>query len=115
MLPAANRMRTAADFSETTRRGTKVSRGRVVVYLNPAVDRSSAPLVGLVVGKVVGGSVQRHRAARRLRGALAPLIPELPVGSRVVVRALAGADTDPDLGEQVRAGLLTAIERVRGS
>jgi hypothetical protein len=46
---------------------------------------------------------------------MATLMQTLPTGTRVVVRALAGADTDPDLGEQVRAGLLTAIERVRGS
>ena len=99
-------MRAAADFTETTRRGTKVARGPVVVYLLPSDDPRPA-VAGLIVGKVVGGSVQRHRAARRIRAALAPLMADLDPGTRIVVRALVGADTDPGLpavvGEAVAA------------
>lgn len=113
MLPAAHRMRAAADFSETTRRGAKVSRGRVVVYVlrGPGIEPA---LVGLVAGKAVGGSVQRHRAARRIRGAMAALVGLLPPGSRVVVRALPGADVDPALADHVHGGLTAALERSRG-
>lgn len=113
MLPAAHRMRAAADFSETTRRGSKVSRGPVVVYVLLGSGPEPAR-VGLVTGKVVGGSVQRHRAARRIRGALTGVVADLPTGSRVVVRALAGADADPALPQHVQAGLATALDRSRG-
>lgn len=108
MLPAANRMRAAADFAHTTRRGTKVTRGSVVVYLTGAED-SGEPRVGLVVSKAVGNSVVRHRVSRRIRGAVRPLLPSLPPGSRMVVRALPGAATDGELaqsiGDAVAAGL----------
>lgn len=121
MLPAANRMRAAADFSETTRRGTKVSRGSVVVYAwAPDAGAVAMPapvtgpaIVGLIVGKAVGGSVERHRASRRIRGALRPLVPSLPSGTRIVVRALPGADTDPGLATSVAAGITRALDRVR--
>lgn len=110
MLPAAHRMRTAADFTDTTRRGTKVARGPVVVYLR-LVDEARPARVGLIVGKVVGGSVERHRAARRIRGALTPLVAELAPGTRVVVRALHGADTDPSLADAVRDAVMAAQAR----
>lgn len=74
--------------------------------------------VGVVVSKSVGGSVERHRAARRIRGAVRPLLPLLPSGSRVVVRALPGADTDPKLAGSVTTGVeraLTAPSRRRAS
>ena len=104
MLPAANRLRTAADFRETTRRGGKTARVSVVVYAAGSSD-DLPPRVGLIVGRSVGGSVVRHRVSRRIRGAIAPLLPGLPRGSRIVVRALPQAAHDPQLDAHVRAGL----------
>jgi len=104
MLPAANRLRTAADFRETTRRGARVTRGCVVVYLNRH-DGPLEPRVGVIVSKAVGGSVQRHRAARRIRAAVRPLLIDVPLGAVVVVRALPGADTDPGLPHDVGSGV----------
>jgi ribonuclease P protein component len=113
MLPAANRMRTAADFTHTTRRGTKVTRGSVVVYVAVHED-CSPPRIGLIVSKAVGNSVVRHRVARRIRGALAPLLPQLSPGTRVVVRALPGAVADPALAEQVADGVTAGLARGMG-
>ena len=122
MLPAANRMRSAADFSETTRRGRKVARGCVVVYAQVpdgmtdpdlAIDRTEPGRVGLIVGKVVGGSVERHRAARRIRGAMAAHVPALPPGTRVVVRALKGADADAGLAADLTSALTSALAGAR--
>lgn len=104
MLPAAHRMRRAADFTLTTRSGRRLTRGPVVAYLDSAPDAtapSGPALVGLIVGRAVGGSVARHAVARRIRGAMAPLLPDLPHGSRVVIRALAGAADDRDLPARV--------------
>jgi ribonuclease P protein component len=116
MLPAAHRLRTAADFRDTTRRGTKVPRGSVVVYLAPphggSPEEAPPPRVGLIVGKNVGGSVQRHRAARRIRAVVAPLLAALPTGSTVVIRALPGADIDPELADHVSRGLRAGVERL---
>jgi len=57
--------------------------------------------VGFVVGKTVGGSVVRHRVARRLRAQMSHRLAALPSGSATVVRALpAAADaTSEQLGE----------------
>ena len=104
MLPAANRLRTAADFRETTRRGFRVTRGSVVVYLTRH-DAPDEPRVGVIVSKAIGGSVQRHRAARRIRAAVGPLLATVPRGATIVVRALPGADTDPRLRHDVDSGL----------
>jgi ribonuclease P protein component len=40
------------------------------------------------VNKTVGGSVKRHRLARKVRHAVAPNIATLPTGSLLVIRAL---------------------------
>lgn len=74
---------------------------------------SGAPIVGLVVGKSVGGSVVRHRVSRRLRAQLAGRIDRLPAGSATVVRALPGAAeaSSADLGRD----LDSAIAKVTAS
>ena len=111
MLPPAHRMRRGADFTQTTRQGTKVSRGRVVCYVYRPADEVGPGLAGLIVGKIVGNSVARHRASRRIRACLAPVIRGLPEGTRVVVRALAGADSDPGLCRDVTSAIHGALER----
>jgi ribonuclease P protein component len=62
---------------------------------------------GLVVSKAVGGSVVRTRVARRLRHQLRPLVPLLPAGTDLVVRAAPAAATAPSvaLGQDLRAAL----------
>ncbi len=104
MLPAEHRLRRPKDFLTTTRRGLRAGRGYVVVHFQPPASAVSAAapighgggLVGFTVNKSIGGSVVRHRVVRQLRVAVLPLLPELPAGSRLVVRALppaAGAST----------------------
>ncbi|MDT7574979.1 MAG: ribonuclease protein component [Pseudonocardiales bacterium] len=67
----------------------------------------AAPRVGLIVGRTVGGSVERHRVSRRLRAQLAARLDRLPAGSGTVVRALpaAGAATSATLGADLDAAL----------
>lgn len=52
-------------------------------------------MAGFAVSKAVGGAVVRNRVKRRLRAIVAGELASLPLGSKVVVRALpaaAGAD-----------------------
>jgi ribonuclease P protein component len=113
VLPAANRLRTAADFRDTTRRGVKSARGCVVVYLKAPIAPVpySDPRVGVIVTKAVGGAVERHRAARRIRGAVRPLLATLPRGASLVVRALPGADTDANLTRDLSACVASVVHR----
>lgn len=111
MLPAAHRLRQRSDFSTTVRRGRRRGTPQLVVHLwlpdqAPDKERSDTvtrhqdpqgrapyapPRAGLVVSKAVGGSVVRHRVARRLRHVLRGPVTDLPPGAMLVVRALAPA------------------------
>ena len=99
MLPPAHRLHRAADFTEVVRRGRRAGTPLLTVHLLPAaaglegvdrerVDREGvvpAPArAGLVVSKAVGGSVVRHRTARRLRALLRPRLAGLGDGVQVV-------------------------------
>ena len=94
MLPAKNRLRTSKDFALTTKTGVRATSLSLVVYLktNSSIQadasESSAPLIGLIVNKSVGGSVVRHRVSRQLRHLAATHISNIPSGSRLVIRAL---------------------------
>jgi ribonuclease P protein component len=79
-----------------------------VVYLATNPDSSPAR-VGVVVSSSVGGSVVRHRAARRIRAAAAESLGRLPLGSRLVIRALPGADREPGLNRQVTDGITAVL------
>jgi ribonuclease P protein component len=68
------------------------------------------PRAGLVVSKAVGGSVVRTRVARRLRHQLQPLLPALPAGTRLVVRAAPAAATAAS--DALAADLRAAVERL---
>jgi ribonuclease P protein component len=106
-------MRRGADFTLTTRNGTKVVRGRVAAYVHLTSHPDS--LVGLIVGKAVGNSVVRHRVSRRLRGAVSGLVEDLPTGSRVVLRALPGAEQDAGLTQDVVHAITLASKRASSS
>ena len=97
MLPVDARLTTSSDFARTTKSGIRVTSEHFVGYLyihpeeNLSTEKVSAKC-GLVINKTVGGSVKRHRLARKVRHAVAPLISTLPTRSLLVVRALKQSD-----------------------
>ena len=104
MLPSVNRMRRSTDFASVVRDGERARGGRVVVHQRLGLG-PSAPLVGFVVSRGVGGSVVRHRVSRRLRAQVARRIGVLPPGSGTVVRAL------PSAAEATSAQLGAALDQ----
>ncbi len=68
------------------------------------------PKVGLVVAKSVGGSVQRHRVARRLRHAARTVLDELEPSDRIVIRARPSSRhaISARLEQQLRVALVKA-------
>jgi len=125
VLPAGARLRRREDFALVVRRGRRAGRGTLVVhYLPPPPvplpsrpagrdgDGASVPLasVGFVVGRTVGGSVDRHRVVRRLRHLVRDRLDRLPAGARLVVRALPAA-RDADSATLGR-DLDSALDRV---
>lgn len=65
------------------------------------------------MSKAVGGSVQRHAVARRLRHVVRPRLAELPVGAHVVVRALpaAATATSAELAADLDGALASALRK----
>lgn len=110
MLPAAHRLRTSREFSQVVRGGRRAGRPLLTVHLDTAGPGRTA---GLVISKAVGGSVVRHRVARRLRHLLAERLPLLPEGTRLVVRAAPAAATAPSaaLGADLDRALARLVTR----
>ena len=112
MLPPASRLRSSTDFTEVVRRGRRAGAPLLTVHLL-AGDGGAAPRAGLVVSRAVGGSVVRHRTARRLRHLLAPRLAGVPAGTRLVVRAAAAAGTATS--QQLGADLDRSLDRLLGA
>jgi len=89
VLAQGARLTASSDFARATKSGVRVTTQHFVgyLYISPVTNNDSAKC-GLVINKTVGGSVKRHRLARKIRHAVAPHIASLPTGSLLVIRAL---------------------------
>ena len=105
MLPRPHRVRLPADFRRILRRGRKAGRRRLSVHALEG-DRGGSR-AGFVVGRSVGGSVERHRVTRRLRHLVGERLADLPEGTALVVRAhpAAAGSTSAELGVDLDAAL----------
>ena len=95
MLAKSARLTESADFARATKSGLRFSTKNFVGYLYPTTLDQPAR-AGLIISKNVGGSVTRHRIARKARHTLRDMYPQLPTGGLLVIRALNsahGADT----------------------
>ncbi|MFW2512623.1 ribonuclease P protein component [Demequina sp. SO4-13] len=79
-------MTAAADFKSAMRQGTRSGRATVVVHVKQTGNANS--IAGFAVSKAVGGAVIRNRVKRRLRAIMRDVLPTLPAGTSVVIRAL---------------------------
>lgn len=94
------------------RSGLRAGRPTLTVHLLPPAEPREVPArAGLVVSKAVGGSVTRHRVARRLRHLLAVRLADLEAGSRLVIRAAPAASTATSA--ELAADLDKALDRLR--
>jgi ribonuclease P protein component len=83
-------MRRRAEFTATVRHGGRAATPLLVGHLAPP-SGESAPRVGFVVGRAVGGAVERNRVRRRLRHLVRARFERLPAGSTLVLRATPAA------------------------
>ncbi len=101
MLPQSARLTASSDFARATKSGIRVTSQHFVgyLYISPVTNNERAKC-GLIINKTVGGSVQRHRLARKIRHAVAPVITTLPTGSLLVIRALK-QDGDKNISAEI--------------
>ncbi|HEY5783336.1 MAG TPA: ribonuclease P protein component [Microlunatus sp.] len=123
MLPRDARMRRSEDFRRTVRYGVRAGRRTLVVHalrLDEAPSDGtvtgttrSGQQIGFVISKAVGSAVRRNRVRRRLRHLTSEHLPELPIRTLVVVRALPpSAAAGPELGVDLDAAWATALSRL---
>ena len=99
MLAKSARLTESADFARATKSGLRFSTQNFVGYLYPTnVDQPAR--AGLIISKNVGGSVTRHRIARKARHALRDVYSQLPTGGLLVVRALNSAN-EADTAQEI--------------
>lgn len=82
------------DFSAAVKSGVRAGSRRLVLHYRAGEAGDVHPaLVGVVVPKKqVARATHRNRIKRRVRALMSDRVEAFPAGSRVVVRALAGAD-----------------------
>ena len=117
MLPTTARLTSSSDFARATKSGIRVTTAHFVGYLYicpaenvPAINSSAK--CGLIINKSVGGSVQRHRLARKVRHAVAPQISTLPNNSLFVVRALK-QEGDSNIAPEITELMAKLISRAQ--
>jgi ribonuclease P protein component len=102
-------MTRSAEFTHTVRYGVRAPQPDLVVHAYRAPS-GLQPHIGLIVSKSVGGSVERHRVARKLRHVARTVIADLDPADRIVVRALPsiGAAPSARLQHQLHSGVRRA-------
>ena len=90
MLARANRVVRPSDFRTIVRAGRRIGAPHLVVYV---LERGAGGpgRFGFIVGKNVGGAVQRNLVRRRLRECGRAAIRSTSLSADVVVRALPGS------------------------
>src|SRR6516165_7308398 len=96
------RLRESRCFQTVYRRGRSWADRYMVVYALPRPELEKR--IGFVVGKKVGGAVQRNRVRRLLREACRALAPHLPLGVDLVIVGRTAAAEAPF------AALVTAMQ-----
>ncbi|MFB2557143.1 ribonuclease P protein component [Herbiconiux liangxiaofengii] len=95
MLAKGNRITQGGDYRTTVRRGKKYAGPSTVTYIRASDDSSSDARFGFIVAKSVGVAVVRNRVRRRLKAACFALLPSIPAGTDIVIRALPEAASQP--------------------
>jgi ribonuclease P protein component len=112
VLPKAVRMRNSEDFRSAVRTGVRTGRPTLVVHAATAAGATDVQ-VGFVVSKAVGNAVTRNRVKRRLRHLSRDVLPTVPPGTRLVVRALPRAAARPhELAEDLDKAWQRALHRL---
>ncbi len=84
-MKRANRLRAPSEFAHVYSTGRRIQGDGVAATI--AFSQERAPRVAVTCARRFGTGVARNRAKRRLRAAIAPLIPRLRPGSETILQA----------------------------
>ncbi len=114
MLAKTARLTKSGDFARATKSGIRYSSANFVGYLYINSDSNESARAGLIIGKSVGGSVVRHRLARKMRHCLREEYSNLQPGALLVLRCLNNSsetDYPAEVIEVIKSLLKKAYER----
>ena len=94
MLAKANRIVGADDYRAVVRRGTRFPAPHTLTYVR-IIPGDEGKRFGFIVGKIVGSAPVRNTVRRRLKAAAFELLPDVPAGADVVIRALPASAQAP--------------------
>ena len=118
-FPKSSRLLRHADFQRVYQTGRRQFTGNMTVFFLRRAesddDSGSSLRVGLTVGKVLGGAVDRNRIKRRMREAVRTSWPTQPAPIDVVFNPRKSVLNLPfaDVAQEVARGLQLAVERAR--
>ena len=118
-FPGSSRLLKHADFQAVYRQGKKYFSGNMIAFYRES--GSLAPRVGLTVGKVLGGAVERNRIRRRMRAAVQRRLAELArpldivLHPRKSVLQLKFAQLDAEVSQVFAAVQRDKAQRSKGS
>jgi ribonuclease P protein component len=117
-FPKSRRLLKHADFQRVYQTGRRQFTGNMTVFfLRREAEPEQSPRVGLTVGKVLGGAVERNRIKRRMREAvrLSRAACEGPID--IVFNPRKSVLTLPftELANEVTRGLRLAVQRARSA
>ena len=112
MLARVNRIVLGEDYRATVRRGMRCSGEHALLYIRPSGEGTVR--FGFIVAKTVGNAVQRNLVRRRLKNIAYTLLPSLPHGADIVVRALPGAAQASwtTLSHEITRALVEGVARI---
>jgi|SRR5579883_499583 len=114
-FPRSVRLLKHADFDNTYQNGRRYfSPLMSVFFLDRRSDRAEGPRVGLTVGRVLGGAVQRNRIKRRMRAMIREhlylLVPAVDVVMNPKRQVLQVEATR--LSDEVRKAFLAIVKQI---
>jgi len=94
-FPRRRKLLKHADFQRVYKNGKRHFGGHLTFFYLPCRDQSAGdgPHVGLTVGRVLGGAVERNRIRRRVREAVRLHLGELSIPMDVVINPKKSAGT----------------------
>jgi ribonuclease P protein component len=116
-FPKSSRLLKHADFQRVYQTGRRQFTGNMTVFFlrRTAADDQAGPSlrVGLTVGKVLGGAVDRNRIKRRMREAVRISWPAQSVPVDVIFNPRKSVLNLPfaDVAQEVARGLQLAVQR----